>query len=305
MRRLTTSCSALFIAACLVTSAKAQTWLEEFSSDLDPPLDQFEPETRNPALEPDLGGLPPAAWNDVRNGWSGVIEENLSPVGDTLYPAPDPGALTPEYAVVQPQEGDGPYWSGTQAGFNPLQHPTTITYNVDVYADPVLASNGNGIADWWWTSAVSNVNDGTYLTESGITGTVDPGNATWTFAITGPGPAFVTVPVGQWYELEVEFLTTGPNVVAVHNVWDSTHTVLLGSYTVSPVFLNPASSDLGGPRYSWFTFIDPNVDVLFVDNFKVGAVPEPHSVVMLACGAVGLVAVGRRRAARVRAAVQG
>ena len=91
-------------------------------------------------------------------------------------------------------------------------------------------------------------------------------------------------------------LATGPNVSAVHNVWDATHTVLLGTYALSPVFLNPASSDVGGARYSWFTFFDPNFDVLFVDNFKVTSVPEPQSIVLLACGAVGLVAVGRRQA---------
>lgn len=82
---------------------------------------------------------------------------------------------------------------------------------------------------------------------------------------------------------------------AMHNVWDSTHTILYGSYTETTVFLDPDSADLGGPDYSWLTFFDPNFDVLFVDNFQVECVPEPSTLAMLALGAVGLVAARRRR----------
>ena len=262
---------------------------EEFSSDPDGLT--FEPDTRNPVGEADFGGVPPFAWNDIRTGWVGVIEENLV-LGDAGYPPADPGAVTPEYGVVQPESGNGPYWSAAQADFTQDRPCPILCFNVDNYADPLILPNVNGIPDWWWTNAV-NDHGGNYLTETGITGTANPG-ATWTYSTTS-GVPIATVPIGDWYELEVCYITSDPSLAAVHNVWDSTHSVLLGSVTVSPLFLSPMSSDLAGPRYSWFTNFESNVDVLFVDEFCVECVPEPSSLLLAGLGVVGLVTVARKR----------
>ena len=275
---------AVLWGALLASNVSAQDFhLEEFSNDQDA---SFEPDTRDPINEPDFDGLPPVDWNDIRNGWSGVIEENLSPVGDVGYPPADPGATTTQYAVIQHEAGTGPYWSPSSFDAD----CATLTYAIDVYADPVIPSNGVS-PDFWWTNAVGPG----YVTESGLTADAN-GNGTWTFATTGGGP-IATVPVGSWYEMEVTFTQGSDSTLdVIHTLYDATGTIPLGSFTVTSPFLNPPNA-LMTPAYSWFTFFGSNVDVIFVDDFTVEClpIPEPTTLAMLGMGMFGLVAVARRR----------
>ena len=89
------------VLASFPLAAGAQVSMdEEFSNDSDGSA-AYEPTTRNPLNDPLLSGAPPSGWLDVRTGWMGVMEENLSTVGDhPTFPAADPGANPPEYAIL-------------------------------------------------------------------------------------------------------------------------------------------------------------------------------------------------------------
>lgn len=280
--------AATFAVAGISTAANAQVVANDFTEGLQGnAVDTFEPETRDPINEADAGGSPPVDWNDVRNGWLGVIEENMSTAGDDpSYPAPDPGALTPEYAVVQPESGSGPYWFGSSADGN------EVCYNIDVYADPTIVPNDNGIPDFWWTSALSDAGQANYISESGITGTAVDGS-NWLFSTTG-GDAIATVPTGLWYEMEVCYVWGLDGTIdAIHTLYDATGTSVLGAFILTEPFLNPVNQTISS-NYSWFTNFESNVDVLFVDDFSVEVVPEPTGLALLGLGALAL---RRRRVA--------
>lgn len=282
-----TKWSAFALAICLCAfsarATQAQTSAsEEWSNDQDAPLDNFEPDTRNPIGEPDFGGVPPTDWNDVRNGWLGVNEENLI-LGDAGYPGADPGAATVPYGVIQNDAGSSTYWSPSSWATG----QTSVTFSIDIYADPVIAPNGVS-PDMWWTNAVGPG----YITETGMT--FDAGAGAWLFQTTAGAPVAL-VPTGLWYEMEI---IIGPgldgDLDATHNLWDATHSVLLGSSYAPTLFLNPVNQPIV-PSYSWFTNFLPNVDVVFVDDFMVTSVPEPGTMLLAGFGAVGLVIAARRR----------
>jgi hypothetical protein len=256
---------------------------EEFSSD----TDAYGPTTRDPMNDPALDGAPPAGWNDVRNGFVGVVEENTSTAGDDpTYPGADPGAATPEYGILQPQGTMGPYASADY----PVD--SEIVFRFDHYADATVVSNGPSL-DFWWTNAVGDSTGANYVTETGIAPDV---LATGDYAYrTTSSVDIATVPAGSWYQVETIIKAgTDGDLDGIHNVWDATHSTLFGSVTLEHLAGNPSNQAIG-PYYSWFTNFLPNVDALFIDDFNVVAVPEPSGLALLGIGATWL-ARRRRRA---------
>jgi hypothetical protein len=262
-------------------SAAVVARVDEFSSD----ADGFEPTTRDLAGDPGLDGLPPGEWRDIRTGHYGVIEENMSTVGDDpSYPSADPGAATPEYAVLQTLDTTGPY------GFSDYPLDSGVIFRIDHYADPTIVSNGPSL-DFWWDNAVGDAAFNA-VAETGIA--ADAGVGTYNYRTTS-NVDIATVPSGNWYELEL-IIQAGPDgtLDGIHNVWDATHTQLLGSTTLSQLTGDPANQPIA-PYYYWFTNFLPNVDVLFLDDMEIVSVPEPTGFAML--GLAGMF-LRRRRGAR-------
>lgn len=291
-RALPWCAAALTALLCVLWSTAGQaqnTHSEEWSNDQDPIGNQYEPTGRGDlTMDPTLDGLPPVDWYDVRNGYAGVNEENLSPIGDIGYPPPDPGAATPEYGVLSPDSNTSPgYWlpSSWAAG------QTSVTFSIDIYADPLIVPNGNSVPDGWWTNGIGPG----YVTETGLSWEAFAGG-TWTFTTLGGQFFIATVPVGSWYEMETSYFPGSDGTLdATTSLWDATHTVLLGSFTQTTPFLDPINQIIK-PAYSWFVYFESNMDMAFVDDFQVSSVPEPSSLVLIAAG----LAVVSRRQRRTR-----
>jgi hypothetical protein len=294
MRGLASRALALAVSsgALCASHASGQTaHVEEFSNDLDAGLFDYEPTSRDPLNDPFLDGIPPTDWRDIRTGHLGVIEENMSTVGDDAsYPAADPGAATAQYGVLQPDSsGDGPYWLAPSwdAG------QTAVSFNVDVYADPAIVGNANNLFDFWWSNGVGNPD---YLTESGFQVQAEEVAAdTWSFTSPGSGVIVATVPVGSWYEMETAIYPGLDGTLDITNsLWNADHTVLLGTYTTTTPFQDPVNQQIK-PIYTWFTFFDENIDVIFIDDVTIGSVPEPSGAAIVSVIAAAGALARRRR----------
>lgn len=300
----------------------------QFQNDLwnDPNLDGLAPQgNANWPGNAYLAGGPPEFivgddWNDIRNGeGNGIIEEvpsgHSQNLGGVPVVAPDGSA---HYAVLNFEPGGGPFARTNRQISNPtpsmpfLGMRTGYYATLDVYVDPSIPYAGNnGIPDWWWSNAVNSTVSGTYMTEAPILASVDPSGTTWSFYAGDGNVLLGTVPVGTWVGLEVE---------PVHKLDDNglqwqhrlyadggTHNTLLGSYTTISNAFNTgpgAFSELGGPRYNWFTYPDQNFMVdnggyLFVDNIGWVAVPEPSAFMLSSLAALSAVMGSMRRRGRL------
>jgi hypothetical protein len=196
---------------------------------------------------------------------------------------------------------DGPYAFPGYSQAYPAGSSPTYSFVTDIYTQSTSGSSGY----FWWTNGVLNNNDGLYLTETGFQ--VTPGASTWAFTTTAGGNPVANLAANTWYTLEVEYNKSASNVSATHNIYAAGQRGIsapLYSYTIpsGSMYLNPVSTDLGGPGYSWFTVWDNNaVGAIYIDNFGTAAVPEAGSVFLV--GAVSLVgAIGVRLRRRMAVA---
>ena len=301
------SVRAMMLAAACSAAAPAVTWavfpdVETFSHDQDVAVEgqDYEPSNRNPLNDPNLAGVVPPirGWEDIRNGAGGVIEE--VPGGFQGIPS----SIGNHFGILQFESGDGP--SG-----NPAQQQAPLSsvwsYQVDLYTDGFYAptvgvgggghGNGsNGVPDFWWTSAVQDVRGGAefgnYLTESGFTGEIlQTGPAAprvWRMTTTAGGQPYIDLPVNNWFTFELEYFQdpVDGDLNAVHRIWQKasleevngdysgaqrTSNALLYEHVLSELFLDPDFSVLGGPLYSWFTYGESNLPVVFMDNYGVAS----------------------------------
>ena len=257
-------------------------YIEEFDND----VDAYDPEGSG-ADDPGLNGLPPDGpsnpgplpdWDDIRNGAGGVLEEIPSGFTGGGHPGV-PSSSGSNLGVVSFYASDGPTGRiGRSTAF-----PGRFSFRVDVYTDstvPTTAPPGPGMgsditADFWWTNGVQSADGSSpYLTESGITGEVldnGQGYKVWEFTTTGPGSTVYHAALDTWYTLEVIFESDANHQLQIqHKVWNQAHAGMplwTKIYTAGDVFLGPHNmADVGGPRYSWFTYPDLNVSRIFIDR---------------------------------------
>src|SRR5687767_2874385 len=134
--------------------------IEGFGND----TDTYTPQDSNPFNDPPTGA-PPANVQDVRTGWSGLLEELPS---NTHGVPSSGGASLGEVYFNDPE--NGPYGRFSYSSTTPAPNPngtSAYSFVVDVYTDSRIAptlgvaggGHGNGsnsVPDFWWTNAVSN-----------------------------------------------------------------------------------------------------------------------------------------------------
>jgi hypothetical protein len=227
--------------------------------------------------DPTLSGSPPDGWHDSRNDGAGVIEEVPSGFGG-ITTSVGGGA---NYGIVYPEIPEAPNVYSTYAypgySFDPLPN-NSWSYQADVYTSSSAVGNHNGVPDFWWTNAVNNIDGSGYLTETGFTGEV-LGNGNWRFTTTKGGLPYVDLAPNSWYTLEVSYDTSAAQLASTLNIYNQSKTALLYTHTLTTMFPEdnaPQSAQVGGPRYTWFTYFDDNLHELAVDNVGIAA---PLSVV--------------------------
>lgn len=229
---------------------------------------------------------PPNGFHEIRNtGDDGIIEEVPSGwAGVTASHGDNFGVVYPLFT-----------FSGLHSHPATQQAPLSNawSYQVDIYTDPAIGSsapggtgsqgNGsNGYPDFWWTNALNNPNGnvdglGGYQTETGMTAEVldngvDP--KVWRFTTTTGGNPHFDAEVGKWYTMEVEFHDNNidGNMAATHRIWNQDHSQILYSYTLRDLFQGPFPvGSTGGPRYSWWAYLDQNMKRILIDDSGVDA----------------------------------
>src|SRR5213079_1524328 len=94
-------------------------------------------------------------------------------------------------------------------------------------------------------------------------------NGQWRFTTTKGGQPSVDLAANSWYTMEVSFDTSQTQLAGNLTIYNQAHTAVLYSTSLTPLFPEntpPLSADMGGPRYSWFTYFNNNMTHLAVDN---------------------------------------
>jgi hypothetical protein len=167
------------------------------------------------------------------------------------------------FAIVQFESGSGPYARTNRQ----IARPGRFWATSDLYIDPSLKPDNDDIPDFWWTNAIFSIG-GKYLTEGGITARVNPKRTAWELYTTN-SKFLCSVPVGTWISLEVEPMErkADKGIDFEYRVLTADHSRVLASVTALAGFTSAGDwAKVGGPRYSWYTFAQPNVPYLFVDN---------------------------------------
>ena len=274
---------AAFIATLTLCAERASADFTEFSSD----TDSYEPVAASPNTSTPFGvyhplndpeftenfSEPPTEfdWIDIRNTWTGVIEEVSSGFEGVASSSGN------HHGVIYAEGGNVPAgYPNAPVGLSGLGQ---WSHQVDVFVDPRIKTSqvggGNaGVPDFWWTNEL-----GDYKTESGLTAEAEAASgadadlgpaAYWKFSTTG-GVHIANVAVNTWVTMEMLFhesTTTPGRVAGKHSVWNQAHTELLGSVDFDIEYLSPVVAGSNAPGYQWFTYFEPNMHHLTLD--KVG-----------------------------------
>ena len=262
--------------------------VETFEDDVDPPGQEYTPTDNDPINDPNLDGLPPMDFDDVRTGFGGGIIEEV-PDGFGGVGSPDASG---NFGLIQFESGNGPH------GYPGWQHeyPNRYSFRTHVYANPDQNNPSfaaNGLPEFWWTNAATSTSS--YMTEKGFQVYVNADN-TWRFNEGGTSNG-VDVPVGSWYTMEIIYENdatqsgggffdpnqppgTYAHVQARVRLWNAGHTGMPLFDIVEPtLFSEPPggfsldpnhASYIGGPNYSWFVYNATGFDYLYVDNLGTG-----------------------------------
>lgn len=233
-------------------------------------------------------GSTPSSWFDGTNGYNGHITIASSgtdgittgAAGGTQFAKVTPGAVGTYYYNRGAPSGD----IGRQTAF-PGSGNAYTTF-IDIYAQSTEHDAGH----IYWDSIVNN-SSGNFGADTGWY--LYPGSTTWKFQAGGTG-GDISLATGEWYTLEVVFDRSTSLVTSTYNIYAQGQRDFgapLASFGGAAVDENLSSTDLGGPRYQWFTnwsSKDNTIGQIYVDNAGTGAysttVPAPSTLALFGLG---------------------
>jgi len=222
-----------------------------------------------------------AGWQDSSDGWYGTITRVSSGTDGIVASQGD------SFAIVEGDSNSGPF-----SRFDGYRNvwPGEWTAEVDIYLDPTWDA-GTGF-DY---SVASTGTDGNHQRDYIFHVTKDTSNGSL-FVAASNNSNFApredlesvdhfVIPQAGWYTFQHVFRNQGGVLAVDLKLLDEEETVLFTKTLSSPLDTISNTGEVGGNRYSWFTFI--NVDGLPIDEHQLLMDVADKNDVLLESGVMG------------------
>ena len=210
--------------------------------------------------------------------------------------------------------GDGGFATFGLANGDPT-YPGTFSQSMSIYVEPNWAKpTVSGNAAFWLDGAPSasaaTGNGGQPLFGGAGYGGVGVGSAENDFAFFANGSSvtvaaddstknsIATISTAGWYTFVMTYSQGANHVHETLSILDNSGNLLAGETPQIFDYTSIPNADLGGPNYLWLTVWQNGFanNALAIDN--VEATPEPAAMGLLGAGALGLLALRKRRASQ-------